>query len=61
MALQMPFLKPREKELYERNAIPAPGRQLFQAATAMFNPFSQTKVNTKKPREDRSYYSRRKR
>ncbi len=35
------------KELYERAAIPAPGRPLFQAATATLNPFSQTKVNTK--------------
>jgi len=35
-----------EKELYERNAIPAPGRQLFQAATAMFI-LSLKRVNTK--------------
>ena len=33
------------KELYEKYAIPAPGRPLFQAATATFNPWSATKVN----------------
>jgi non-heme chloroperoxidase len=35
------------KELYDRWTIPAPGRPLFQAATATFNPWSETKVNTK--------------
>ncbi len=33
------------KELYAKYAIPAPGRPLFQAATATFNPNSATKVN----------------
>jgi len=35
------------KELYDKWTIPAPGRPLFQAATATFNPNSETKVNTK--------------
>ncbi|MEI9934210.1 MAG: alpha/beta hydrolase, partial [Ferruginibacter sp.] len=34
------------KELYQRWTIPAPGRPLFQAATATLNPNSETKVNT---------------
>jgi pimeloyl-ACP methyl ester carboxylesterase len=33
------------RELYAAYAIPAPGRPLFQAATATFNPNSATKVN----------------
>ncbi|MEP7356822.1 MAG: alpha/beta hydrolase [Anaerolineales bacterium] len=33
-------------ELYTRYAMPAPARPLFQAATAMFNPNSATRVNT---------------
>lgn len=33
------------REAYERDAIPAPGRPLFQAATANFNPWAATKVN----------------
>jgi pimeloyl-ACP methyl ester carboxylesterase len=33
------------KELYARYAMPAPGRPLFQAATATLNPNSATKVN----------------
>jgi len=33
------------QELYAKYAMPAPGRPLFQAATAMFNPNSATKVN----------------
>src|SRR6267378_396053 len=33
------------KELYARYAMPAPGRPLFQAATATLNPYSATKVN----------------
>lgn len=32
-------------ELYTKYAMPAPGRPLFQAATATFNPKSATKVN----------------
>lgn len=32
-------------ELYSRFAMPAPGRPLFQAATATFNPNSATRVN----------------
>jgi len=35
------------KELYDCWTIPAPGRPLFQAATATFNPNAETKVNTK--------------
>ena len=34
------------KELYDRWTIPAPGRPLFQAATATLNPSAETKVNT---------------
>lgn len=34
------------KELYDRWAIPGPGRPLFQVATATLNPNSETKVNT---------------
>ena len=33
------------KDLYARYAMPAPGRPLFQAATATFNPNSATKIN----------------
>lgn len=33
------------QELYAKYAMPAPGRPLFQAATATFNPNSATKVN----------------
>ncbi len=33
------------EELYDRFAMPAPGRPLFQAATATFNPNAATKVN----------------
>jgi pimeloyl-ACP methyl ester carboxylesterase len=33
------------RELYAKYAMPAPGRPLFQAATATFNPKSATKVN----------------
>ncbi len=33
------------KELYAKYAMPAPGRPLFQAATATFNPNAATKVN----------------
>ncbi|MFN8574290.1 MAG: alpha/beta fold hydrolase [Gemmatimonadaceae bacterium] len=33
------------KELYERYAMPAPGRPLFQAATATLNPRAATKVD----------------
>ncbi len=35
------------KELYEKYAMPAPARPLFQAATASFYPRSATKVNVK--------------
>jgi non-heme chloroperoxidase len=34
------------REVYDRWTIPAPARPLFQAATATFNPNSETKVNT---------------
>jgi pimeloyl-ACP methyl ester carboxylesterase len=33
------------KDLYAKYAMPAPGRPLFQAATATFNPHAATKVN----------------
>jgi pimeloyl-ACP methyl ester carboxylesterase len=33
------------RELYAKYAMPAPGRPLFQAATATFNPNSETRVN----------------
>jgi pimeloyl-ACP methyl ester carboxylesterase len=33
------------KDLYAKYAMPGPGRPLFQAATALFNPNSATKVN----------------
>jgi pimeloyl-ACP methyl ester carboxylesterase len=33
------------KRLYEKFAMPGPGRPLFQAATATFNPWSATRVN----------------
>jgi len=33
------------KELYSRYTVPSPGRPLFQAATATFNPNSETRVN----------------
>src|SRR5205085_8567722 len=36
-------------ELYEKYAMPAPGRPLFQAATATLNPISATKVNVSNP------------
>ena len=34
------------KDLYAAYAVPAPGRPLFQAATAALNPNAATKVNT---------------
>lgn len=37
------------KELYSEYAIPGPGRPIFQAATATFNPNSATKVNVMNP------------
>ncbi len=37
------------KQLWETYHVAAPGAPLFQAATANFNPFSQTKVDTKNP------------
>jgi non-heme chloroperoxidase len=37
------------KELYETYAVPAPGQPLFQAATANFNPWAETKVDTENP------------
>jgi len=36
-------------ELYEKYHVPASGVPLFQAATANFNPFSETKVDTRNP------------
>lgn len=42
---------PREEsdELYRRYAVPAPGRPLFQAVTANFDPHAATKVDFRKP------------
>jgi non-heme chloroperoxidase len=37
------------KELYESYAVPAPGRPLFQAATANLNPWTEAKVDTENP------------
>jgi pimeloyl-ACP methyl ester carboxylesterase len=37
------------KELYETYAVPAPGKPLFQAATANLNPWTEAKVDTKNP------------
>ena len=37
------------RTLYDNFAVPAPGRPLFQAATANFNPFSELKVDTRAP------------
>jgi pimeloyl-ACP methyl ester carboxylesterase len=37
------------KELYETFAVPAPGKPLFQAATANLNPWTEVKVKTKNP------------
>lgn len=43
-------LEPEEaKELWETYHVPASGAPLFQAATANFNPFSETKVDTHNP------------
>jgi pimeloyl-ACP methyl ester carboxylesterase len=37
------------KELYETYAVPAPGKPLFQAATANINPWTEAKVDSKNP------------
>jgi non-heme chloroperoxidase len=37
------------KDLYERYAVPAPGRPIFQAAFANLNPASEVKVDTRNP------------
>ena len=37
------------KHLWETYHVPAPGAPLFEAAVANFNPFSQTKVDSKNP------------
>ena len=37
------------KELYETYAVPAPGKPLFQAATANFNPRTEAAVDSKNP------------
>ena len=42
--------EPEARELYAKYAMPAPGRPLFQAATATFNPNSATKVNLENSR-----------
>lgn len=38
------------RELYDKYAVPAPGRPLFQAATANLNPWSETKADTRTSR-----------
>ena len=37
------------KRLYDSYAVPAPGKPLFQAASANLNPWTEAKVNTKSP------------
>jgi non-heme chloroperoxidase len=37
------------KKLYESFSVPAPGKPLFQAATANLNPWTEVKVDTKNP------------
>jgi non-heme chloroperoxidase len=37
------------KELYDKFAVPAPGKPLFQAAAANLNPWTEAKVDTKNP------------
>ena len=37
------------KELYDTFAVPAPGKPLFQAATANLNPWTEAKVDSKNP------------
>ena len=37
------------KRLYDSCAVPAPGKPLFQAATANLNPWTEAKVDTKNP------------
>src|SRR6478735_2952300 len=37
------------KELYETYAVPAPGKPLFQAASANFNPWTEVKVDSQNP------------
>ena len=37
------------KRLYEAYSVPAPGKPLFQAATANLNPWTEAKVDTKNP------------
>ncbi len=36
-------------ELYEKYSVPGPGRPIFQAATANFNPWTDAQVDTKNP------------
>jgi len=36
-------------ELYEKYSVPGPGRPIFQAATANFNPWTEAQVNTTNP------------
>src|SRR5919204_2759447 len=37
------------KQLYETYSVPGPGKPIFQAATANFNPWTEAKVKTKNP------------
>jgi non-heme chloroperoxidase len=37
------------KQLYETYAVPTPGKPLFQAAAANFNPWTEAKVDTRNP------------
>jgi len=41
--------EPEARELYAKLHIPSPGRPVFQAATATFNPNAATKVNVSNP------------
>src|SRR5438045_595167 len=36
-------------ELYEKYSVPGPGKPIFQAATANFNPWTEAQVDTKNP------------
>jgi pimeloyl-ACP methyl ester carboxylesterase len=50
----------KSEELFDKWAIPSPGRRLFQAASANFNPHAQTKVDTKNqgPRTAAAHHGR---
>ena len=46
------------KALYEKYAVPGSGVPIFHAAAANLNPWTEVKVDTKNPSEDRSSSSR---